>query len=469
MREHAKIIATIGPASSSPKALERMVSAGMDIARLNFSHGTHEEHAETVRRIRAVERRTGRFIGVLADMGGPKIRTGLVPGGDPIELRKGAKVIFAPEGKARGDEVPISFPGLARDLKPGSMLLIDDGAISVRVTRTRGAKIETKVETGGPLHDHKGINLPGLVLSTSALTPKDERDLRFALSIGVDFIGLSFCQSAADIKKARGIMRRAKRQVPIVAKIERQIAVSRLEEIVGAADAAMVARGDLGVEIPLQDVPVVQKRIISTCAAARKPVVVATQMLESMIHSARPTRAEATDVSNAVFEGADAVMLSAETSIGADPINAVRTMAEIVGAAEDSPYIMRRTYVPDESDRSVELATARAACFAAEEAGARAICVFTQTGRSARMVSAQRPGVGIVAITESEDAARHAQIYWGVTPLCIGKWRAIDSMLKTGLAALKKARLISSEDTIVAVAGSTPVAGATNMIKVLEV
>ena len=272
----------------------------------------------------------GKYIAVLADMGGPKIRTGAVPGGQPMQLAKGQRVVFAPDGKAKGGEIPISFPDLARDLKPGAVLLIDDGNISVKVTGVRGSRIEAKVVDGGPLKDHKGINLPGLVLSTSALTKKDERDLRFALSIGVDMIGLSFVQSARDIAKARSIMRRARREVPIVAKIERQIAVKRLDEIVTAADAAMVARGDLGVEIPLEQVPVVQKEIISICARQRKPVVVATQMMESMIHNPRPTRAETTDVSNAVFEGTDAVMLSAETSIGVDPVNAVKTMARIV-------------------------------------------------------------------------------------------------------------------------------------------
>ncbi|MFA5810740.1 MAG: pyruvate kinase [bacterium] len=469
MKKHTKIIATIGPASSSALVLEKMMRAGMDAARLNCSHGTHDEHTQSIALIRQAERKVGRPIAIHADLGGPKIRTGVIPGGTPIDLRQGAEVVFAPEGQARGREIPVTYAKLASDVRRGERILIDDGKISVEVLKTSAGKVVARVIDGGPLRDHKGINLPGTSLSTSAITKKDELDLKFALRAGVDSIGVSFVQGAADITRVRTLMKRFGRIVPIVAKIERGIAVTRLDEIIAETDAVMVARGDLGVETPIEEVPILQKRIIAACAVARRPVIVATQMLESMIKDMRPTRAEVTDVSNAVFEGADAVMLSAETSVGCDPANAVETMARIVEASEVSDYLPHRDYVPEDSERTVAMATARAACFAAEEACARAILVFTMTGRSARMVSSQRPCVDIAAITSSDDIARRTAFYWGVTPVKIRAWRSIDSMIEAGVAAMKARKLLKPGDAIVTVCGTATVAGATNMIKVLRV
>jgi pyruvate kinase len=322
---------------------------------------------------------------------------------------------------------------------------------------------------GGVLKDHKGINLPGLVLSTSAVTKKDEKDLAFALGAGVNFIGVSFVQSADDIARVKKLMKKAGRVVPAIAKIERAIAIKNLDEIADAADALMVARGDLGSETPIDSVPLLQKKIIATAALRRKPVIVATQMLESMIEHPRPTRAEVTDVSNAVFEGASAVMLSAETSIGANPPNAVATMKRIVVTSEESPYSPQASYVPDVNEDSIELATARAACFAADEARARAILVFTMTGNSARIVASQRPHTDIVAIAHTDEVVRLMELYWGVRPIKIPKWKSIDTMVKAGVRSAKQIGALSSGDKVVIVSGTETAPGATNMIKIIEV
>jgi len=469
MEKRTKIIATIGPASKDRTTIEKMAAGGLNVARLNLSHGTHREHTEAIRHIRAVERRTGDHIGILADLGGPKIRTGKIPGDAPLDLKKGDAIVFAPENKAEGKEIPITYPELARDLSDGDGLLLDDGNIAVEVTGISGDRIHAKVLDGGVLKDHKGINLPGLVLSTSAVTKKDEKDLAFALHAGVNFIGVSFVQSAKDIDRVHNLMRKAGRTVPIVAKIERAIAVQNLDEIADAADAIMVARGDLGSEIPIDQVPLMQKRMIAAAAKRRMPVIVATQMLESMIGHPRPTRAEVTDVSNAVFEGASAVMLSAETSIGINPPNAVATMRKIVMTAEESPYSPQASYVPDASETSIELATARAACFAADEAQARAILVFTMTGNSARIVASQRPQTDIIAIAHTDEVVRRMELYWGIHPIKIPKWKSIETMVKNGVRSAKLKGVLAGGDKIVVLSGTETAPGATNMVKIIEV
>lgn len=469
MEKKTKIIATIGPASGDQTTIEKMVASGLNVARLNLSHGTHKEHSQSIRHIRAVERKSGNHVGVLADLGGPKIRTGKIPHDAPLDLKKGDAIVFAPEREAEGDEVPITYPELAKDLNDGDRLLLDDGNIAVEVTAVSGDRIHARVIDGGVLKDHKGVNLPGLVLSTSAVTEKDEKDLAFALNAGVNFIGVSFVQSAADIDRVHKLMRKAGRTVPIVAKIERAIAVKNLDEIADAADAIMVARGDLGSETPIDQVPLMQKRMIAAAAKRRMPVIVATQMLESMIEHPRPTRAEVTDVSNAVFEGASAVMLSAETSIGVNPPNAVATMKKIVMTAEESPYSPQASYVPDASETSIELATARAACFAADEAQAQAICVFTMTGNSARIVASQRPHTGIIAIAHTDEVVRRMELYWGVHPIKIPKWKSIETMVKAGVRSAKLRRMLKDGDKIVVLSGTETAPGATNMVKIIEV
>ncbi len=462
-------MATVGPASRAPKTLQRMIRAGMDIARLNMSHGDHEQHAENIRRIRQAEKTTSRPVAIHVDLGGPKIRVGKLPQGLPIDLKPKSTVIFAPETTAKAGEIPVTFPNLAGDLTAGDTMLIDDGLLSVRVTKISEKRIAATVVDGGPLREHKGINLPGVALATSAITKKDEQDLRFALRHGVDFVGVSFAQRPEDIQKVRRIMRREKRIVPIIAKIERQTAIDHFEAIMREADAVMVARGDLGVEIPLERVPIIQKQILTEAEGLRKPSIVATQMLESMVHEARPTRAEASDAANAVFDGADCVMLSAETSVGRDPVLAVATLARIVAAAEESPYLHLGTFEPDVSYECPAIATARAACFAAEDANAQALLVFTITGRSAVLLAKQRPSVEIIALTHDADAARRTCLLWGTTPLHLRTWKSIDTMIAKGVDAALCAKRIRRGQKAVIVCGSDTAPGAANMMKVMEV
>ncbi len=469
MFRKTKIIATVGPASSSPHVIGGMIDAGMDIARLNFSHGDHTSHKKALEIIRSAERSFGKPIGVLADMCGPKIRTGKFQNGKPFELKEGDNVTFAPEKMAKAGEIPITYPGLAKDLRSGDKILLDDGNISIHIESTSGHNIHGVVIDGGTLKEHKGINLPGISVSTSALTKKDIDDMRFALAAKVDYIGLSFVQRPSDIKHARQIMRKAGRIVPVIAKIERQTAVQNIDAIMAEADATMVARGDLGVETPIEEVPILQKNIIALGLKYKRPVIVATQMLESMIEHPRPTRAEVSDVAHAVFDGADAVMLSGETAVGSDPINAVRTMANIIEASEKSPYLPHGEYEPDDADDTIAMATTRAACFAAEEARAKIICVFTMTGKSALYVSKQRPQTNIIAATDTEATARKLALYWGIRTVKIPKWRSIDGMIDNGISALKSAKLISNGDKVVIVCGTAPIVGATNMMKVYQV
>ncbi len=469
MIRKTKIIATIGPASGDLQTIAKMAAAGMNVARINFSHGDHETHKETIRMVRAAEKIAKKPIGILADLGGPKIRIGSLAGGVPIKLKEGDKITFAPEITRKEGDIPLTYPLLHKDVKAGDLLLLDDGKIAVEATGVEGDRIKTVVTCGGTLLEHKGINLPGVALSTSAITDKDVLDLKFALANRVDFVGISFVQRVQDIETVRKVMQKEGRFIPVVAKIERQTALQNLESIIDASDGIMIARGDLGVETPLEDVPVTQKNIIAAARKFKKPVIVATQMLESMIENDRPTRAEASDVANSVFDGTDIVMLSGETAMGHNPVRAIETMSRIVCAAENSVYQRVGTYDPDDGDDSIVVATTRAACFAAEEAKAKAICIFTMTGKSALYVSKQRPDVNTIAISSSDETIRRLAILFGVTPLKIPQWRKIDGMLATGISALLSNKLVKKGDKIVTVCGMNTTAGATNMIKILTV
>lgn len=469
MNTKTKIIATIGPASDNPKIVSQLIEAGMNVGRINFSHSNYKTHKENIVKIRRAEKLLNKHVGILADLGGPKIRTGKLPNRRPIRLKNNDIITFAPEKNAKKREIPITYPNLAKDLQTGNQLLLDDGKISVVVEKITGNKIIAKVLCGGLLNEHKGINLPGIALNTSAITEKDQNDLVFALSAGVDFIGVSFVQHSTDIQSVKKIMHKEGRVIPIIAKIERQTAIQNIEEIMGVADIVMVARGDLGVETPLENVPILQKKIISLGTKFKCPVIIATQMLESMIKMDRPTRAEVSDVANSVFDGADAVMLSAETAMGHDPANAVKTMKKIIEASEKSSYHHRGTYELDHKQDAVVVATTRAACFAAEEAKAKAICVFTMTGKSALYISKQRPNIPIIGITNTDETARRLALYYGISPVKIPSWKTIDAMIISGIDVLKSGKLIRRGDKIVIVCGTTTAKGATNMIKVLEV
>ena len=413
-----KIIATLGPATDSDGAINELIAAGVDVFRLNFSHGTHEAHAGAVARIRAAAEQRGRCVAVLQDLAGPKIRTGRLAGGAPIELRDGDRLQIVVGDELGGPgRVSTPFAGLATSVRPGDTLLLDDGRIELRVAQAVSGAIETVVINGGLLGEHKGINAPGAALPAESMTSKDIEDLEFGLAAGVDYVALSFVQSAADVRQARERLRAAGApQVPIVAKLERPDAVAQIDEILAESDAVMVARGDLGLELPLEHVPRVQKDVTRRARALGIPVIVATQVLESMRTEPRPTRAEVSDAANAVDEGADAIMLAGETAVGLYPIRAVQTLDAIIVDAEAMPADV----VTPEGARFLR-GHGRAMCEAAVTLIARgdatAIVAVTRGGKTARLLSALRPRAPIFAATDNADVARRLALAWGVVPV----------------------------------------------------
>jgi pyruvate kinase len=462
-----KIIATLGPASTSERVLGALIRAGIDVARLNLSHGTHGGHARVMRLVRRLAARTGRAVAILVDLQGPKARVGRLPGGGPLRLKAGMSVALVPgEGPAGEGRIATSYRRLAMDVRPGHPILLDDGRIELRVVAVRGETVQCRVVSGGPLLERKGMNLPLTPLTGPSLTSKDRADLEFALRQGVDYVALSFVRGAADIETVRRLLIRHRRPIPLIAKLERRAAVQRLAEILGAADGVMVARGDLGVEVPLEEVPVLQKRILHEANRAGVVVITATQMLESMVDQPRPTRAEASDVANAIFDGTDAVMLSAETASGRHPLKAVAVMDRVIREAERSGLGS-----PGQAEslpgRTPEVhAVAHAARDAARQAGARAIVVFTQTGATARILSKLKPPCPIIAFAPSDEIRRRMALYRGVVPLAMQLARSTDRMLAQGNRAILKAGILSAGERVVIVSGTSTRSGATNLMKV---
>jgi pyruvate kinase len=469
----AKIVATLGPASSDPDVLQRMLSAGVDVARLNFSHGRHEDHAQMLDRIRTASRHLGRAVAVLQDLQGPKIRTGpLAAGREGVRLEAGAELVITTDAEVKGDAklVSTTYPHLAEDVRPGDRLLVDDGLIELRVLETDGVRARCQVVEGGVLREHKGINLPGVALRAEALSEKDRADIAFGLAHGVDAVALSFVRSAEDIRACREEMERVGRVVPVIAKIEKPEALDAIDAIIEAADGIMIARGDLGVEILPERVPVLQKDICRRGNAAGKPVVIATQMLESMIEHPRPTRAEASDVANAVWDGADAVMLSAESASGRFPLNAVQMMDRIVREAETSPA--SPVGIPDVRSRpaAFNLVTAAAACEAADAAGAVAICCFTLSGTTARLLSHFRPRVPVIAFSPDQSIRRRLALYWGVVPRVLEPVKNADLMAELVSDVLLGDGVVKPGDRVVLVHGSPlGIPGQTNSIRLHEI
>jgi pyruvate kinase len=417
---HTKIIATVGPASDSDAMLDALIAAGTDIFRLNFSHGTHDTHAATFARIRAAAKRARREVAVLQDLSGPKIRTGPLEGGRPFHVSAGDRLIIATgDFTGRPGRISTTFAGLAQSVRPGDRLLLADGAIELRVDRTNGTEIETTVVEGGDIGEHKGINAPGVPLPASAITPKDIDDLKFGVSLGVDLVALSFVQTADDMKHGRRILADANAcDVPLIAKLERPQALGHLDEILNHSDAVMIARGDLGVEMPLERVPRAQKEITRAGRRHGIPVIVATQVLESMTVEPRPTRAEVNDAATAVTDGADAIMLSAETATGAYPARAVHTLDAIICDAEVMPASERSLGQPMAVQHDHAQALCEAAVTLANRGDAQAIVAVTRGGGTARRLSALRPSAPIIATSNRDDTARRLTIYWGVVPLC---------------------------------------------------
>ena len=418
MTPRTKIVCTLGPASDSDATIEALLHAGMDVARLNFSHGTQETHAATLVRLRAAAERLGRPLAVLQDLQGPKIRTGALAGGKPVILRDSQRFTITTrpiEGTAEG--VSTTYAAFPLDVEPGDRILLSDGAIELRALEINGQDTITEVVHGGVLAEHQGINLPGVAISAPALTPKDRDDLAFGVRQGVDYIALSFVRKPEDLEEAKRLvaeqMPRGAQPIPIIAKLEKPEAIERLDEILAASDGVMVARGDLGVELPLEQVPLIQKQIIRAANARGIPVITATQMLESMISHVRPTRAEASDVANAILDGTDAVMLSGETAVGAYPVEVVRVMRRI---AETADTACEPGPIDAVHFRSDAHAVASAAHILAQTARAKMIVVLTRSSLSARLISKERPSVPILAFTPSEEVYRRLNLWWGVAP-----------------------------------------------------
>jgi pyruvate kinase len=462
----AKIICTIGPSCSTEAALRQLVQVGMDVARLNFSHGSHRDHEGSIETLRRVAAEEGKSICILQDLQGPKIRTGTLKDHQPVTLKTGAQVtITTREVQGTPELISTTFKGLADEVKPGTCILLSDGRIELRVTNVIGDDVECQVINGGTLGEHQGINLPGAALSIPALTEKDRKDLEFGLEHGVDAIALSFVRSAADVLEAKKIIAAHKKDVPVIAKLEKPQALDQLEAILEACDGVMVARGDLGVEMPPEKVPVIQKHVIRRATEWRKPVIIATQMLESMIENPRPTRAEASDVANAIFDGTDAVMLSAETASGRYPKEAVCMMAKIVVEAESNMADYMQPRRRTRRGLSISETICESIAHAAEDLNIAAIAVFTETGSSARMVSKFRPKSRIYAFSHLASVCNRMNLLWGVLPVRREHARNAEEMLATAEQELVRSGKLAAGDILGVVAGRQMAAGSTNFMR----
>ena len=465
----AKIVATLGPATSSREQICRLVEAGMDVARLNLSHGSHEDHREAYLAVREASDATGRGVGILVDLQGPKIRLGTFAEG-PVLLEPGDEFIVTTED-VPGDATMVSttHDGLPNDVHPGDLVLVDDGRIELRVTKVEGPRVHTTVVEGGRVSDNKGFNLPGVPVSVPALSEKDIEDLRWALRTGADMIALSFVRTAADVTAVHDVMKHEGIRVPVLAKVEKPQAIDNLQEIVDAFDGIMVARGDLGVELPLEQVPLVQKRAIQLCRQAGKPVIVATQMLDSMITATRPTRAEASDVANAVLDGADALMLSGETSVGHNPPLVVETMSRIIEHVE-SEALDTLPPLQETATGSTARALTHAAVTSAQYVQATHLIAFTETGRSARLIARWRCSIPLLAFTPNPRVRSQLALVWGVETFLVPQVRHTDDMVMQVDKALLDIGRATAGERVVIVAGVPPgVPGTTNGMRVHKI
>jgi pyruvate kinase len=458
-----KILVTIGPVSSG--RIEALVDAGMDAARLNFSHGTHEEHARNAQLVREIQAARGKPLALVADLQGPKLRVTDLP--ETLMLARGDEVVIGPDGDApSGVDLPVSPSAIGEVLEPGHDVLIDDGHVRLRVERVERPRAVCTVVVGGPVSSHKGVNLPGVPLPIPSLTAKDLDDLAFALELGADYVALSFVRSADDVRDLRRLIEEAGSTARVIAKIEKAEAVAELDEIIAESGAVMVARGDLGVEIGAARVPLLQKEIILHSLEQGRPVITATQMLESMMHEAEPTRAEASDVANAVLDGTSALMLSQETAIGDYPVESVAVMDQIACAVE--PSLGYRHELPEANEEpTVGQALSNAACDIAEVLRATALVVPTYSGRTASAVARLRPRRPIAAITHRDEAAQQMALEWGVIPLVIPEAADVDDLWTRSIAATREAGVVQPGDRVVIAAGThVNVAGSTNLIRV---
>ncbi len=462
-----KIVCTIGPASESPQIIEALIVAGMNVARLNFSHGTREDHLRKIVAIRHIAEKLKQPVAILQDLAGPKIRIGKMKEGG-VELRRGEKFLLT-NREIMGDEkeVSVSYSSLPREVKPGDKILLSDGTIELWVLKSDGQDIQCDVVVGGMLTSHNGINLPTRTILAKAFTEKDHEDLLFGLRNGIDLIGLSYVKEGSDIEEVKRFLKKESTAIPVIAKIERKEALEKIDEILLVSDGIMVARGDLGVETPIEKIPTVQKMLIRKANTLGKSVITATQMLRSMVDHTQPTRAEVTDVVNAIYDGTDAVMLSEETAIGRFPVEALQMMAKIAQSGEEQfpfDYFLKK-----ESGRETDLpqAISHAASFLAEEVGAVAIVTPTESGSTARWVSRLRPRQPILALSRHLSTVRNLNLCWGVYPFLVPEWKDTDDMLERSKRIPKELGIASAGDKIVIIAGvPISIPGTTNLIKV---
>lgn len=463
-----KIVCTIGPASDPPDILKAIISHGMNVARLNFSHGTHEDHAKRVESVRRAAGELGAVVGLMLDTKGPEIRTGLVEG-EKINLVTGGTIVLTTdEIMGTAERLSITYQGLPADARPGKKILLADGLIELQVVSVEQTEIVCKIVNGGEIGSQKNVNLPGITVNLPAVTEKDVADIRFAVENGFDFIAASFVRKGADVLAIRRVLEECGSDIQVIAKIESHQGVQNIDEILKVADGIMVARGDMGVEIPTEEVPLIQKMIIQKCNRVGKPVITATQMLESMMNNPRPTRAEATDVANAIFDGTDAIMLSGETAAGKYPVEAVVMMDRIAVRTERAlgfeELLGRKEISPL---RTVTDAISHATCSTAMDLGATAIITSTKSGHTARMVSKYRPKARIIAVTPKMDVVRKLSLVWGVIPLLVSETRGTDEMVASAIKAALSANLIKCGELVVITAGiPVGVPGTTNMLKV---
>ncbi len=463
----AKIVATLGPASSTEEVFRRLVRAGLDVARLNFSHGSHEQKAELIAMVRKVAREEKKPICILADLQGPKIRTGTLVGGTPVRLEAGRRLTITPERiDGTAERVSTVFTTLAENLKPGDQILLSDGLIELRVVEIQGADVVTEIINGGMLGEKKGINLPGVAIKVPSLTEKDEIDLEFAIAQKCDTIAVSFVQTADDVRYVKGRIAALGSDAWVIAKLEKPQAIDHLDSILEATDGIMVARGDLGVEVPPEKVPAIQKHIIRRAAEYRKPVTTATQMLESMIENPRPTRAEASDVANAIYDGTDSVMLSAESAAGKYPVEAVAMMAKIVTETEEQMLLEPRRSTPWQR-RSLSIPETICECMAhsAEDMDLAAIAIFTESGNTARLLSKYRPEAPIYAMSPFEQVVQRIMLLWGTHPICVSRFEGTDMLVQVAENVLQGAGFVKSGQVVGIVAGTATKTGATNFMR----
>jgi pyruvate kinase len=461
-----KIVCTLGPATATAEAIDSLMDAGLDVARINFSHGTHEQHARTIALVRELGAKSGRPVAILGDLQGPRIRIGDLA--TPRVLDPGGDVVFCPEDSATGSEMPVTYEGLAKDVHVGDRILVDDGLIELVVLDVKAPRVVARVVHGGEVKSHKGINLPGVNVSAPSITEKDRADAAFAVEQKLDYLALSFVRRAADIAEVRALLPKS---VLVIAKIEKDSALENIESILRASDGVMVARGDLGVELPFEEVPIAQKTIIRFANIIGRPVITATQMLESMIEHPRPTRAEASDVANAIMDGTDAVMLSAETAAGAYPRLAVQAMRRIICEIEQHPFKRAREgYVGPEIIATTEETIAAATDTAQRMLGAPIIIVFTKSGFSARIVSAHRPQVPILALTDEPRTFSQLALVWGVIPQLVPHCETYEAMVSRAREVVLTRGLAKEGDRVLVTAGVPfDVPGTTNVMRVERV